>query len=1190
MTSIEVGVRVRPFNSREIKFNCELVIDMPNSTTCEVKGNASKKFFFDHCLWTFKGDDDNIVTDAKRGGDNVFADQKHVYQCIGRRILDNALQGFNACLFAYGQTGSGKTYTMMGVPSDPGIIPRLTRDLFERERDVLGKDDAFALSVEVTYLEIYNESVKDLLNAKNMDKALRVRQHPTFGVYVEGLSKWTVRSEAEVLKLLEDGSSVRSVAATKMNATSSRSHAILTLHIKKKTLQTELASSLHLVDLAGSERAGSTGAEGDTLIEGANINKSLTTLGMCLSRLAEASSGAKSGHVPYRDSQLTWLLNDSLGGNSKTAMLANISPASINAEETLSTLRFASTVKKIKNNAVVNEDPQQRLIRELRAEIEEIKKKIAELETGMPPEVSDGEQPRQEAAVVSSDYDASITHVAEVLGDDVSADSSLVVCREHAADSLADTVELPPRRMVAADSVVVMRPGETTSEHVTDSSDPHDDTHERLLERLEEDTTLMLQVVESQEEKEVRTQAQTEENAAALKDMKELQMNVRLNCPRLVTLNEDLHVLPTVALLYYLHEGDTWAGGHDSDADRGKVDCDETPALMDLPRAACRASEFFFPKHCCVHVDGLRQQVSVVVPSLLEYSGAAKPARVFVNGEPVEPGTSRRLGHLDRIVIGQLAYRGSLPVRWVGDSASFEACAKTPNHCAAVESYERLVVVNHYWRELEVLAAQVSSCVSASQRDELHAAAVAATSLCASEEAALEALYPLTQDSLMQAAAAADTATSAASLQHDYAFAMQEVRRHADAVRSLRAQGHVEAMAELQRQSEEREAQIAALREELQQQEAARNTAARVRLEAREVDARDAIDEELYVALKALVETWREDRAATKRKVEARLKLEHEIRHMQRHESEYRDKVCACEAEERSRVGTDFQVRKAEAERAAEAQLAEATTPERPESQPEVSESSTVSETVAPPTASNTTPLSSPLVHPAASPAPPPQTATDARSRRLSLRGTAPSKHVDVMLQLAADVRKYEEECREAQMWKPNGPSNDVDRAEYEFSITNPTWSEVHTFVNPLPNTLLEGVLHAQDVFKLKRGFLGRQTYHAVSVLVRARYLYYFPINDTSARTLGAAYLHGAGVEESDNGQIEGRKYTLRVVPSVPRKPTKSSKGTTEENNVTFGFDSRDERDVLATLIRRLAAPECPLNVRQYYSQQQQLQ
>eukprot|EP00759_Apiculatamorpha_spiralis_P004232 PhF_6_TR12567/c0_g1_i1/m.19706 len=381
MTSIQVAVRVRPFNSRELKFESRNVIIMDDAGTLEIKivrqgkvmeNEQPRKFNFDYCFWTH---DQTTMT---------YASQTMVYEKLGTKILENSLQGYNSCLFAYGQTGSGKTYSMMGIPSDSGIIPRLCKALY---LEIEKMKESHTFTVECEYLEIYNENVRDLLNPSSSvnSEPLKVRQHPKLGVFVEGLTKIMVHSEAEIMKLIDEGAHVRTVAATNMNANSSRSHAILTLKILQRSKDGEKMSNLNLVDLAGSERANSTGATGQTLTEGANINKSLTTLGMCLSRLADIADGKSKVHIPYRDSQLTWLLNDSLGGNSKTAMLANISPADVNFDETLSTLRFAATTKRIKNNAIINEDPMQKIIRELRLEIDSLKEQLKLYESGEAP-------------------------------------------------------------------------------------------------------------------------------------------------------------------------------------------------------------------------------------------------------------------------------------------------------------------------------------------------------------------------------------------------------------------------------------------------------------------------------------------------------------------------------------------------------------------------------------------------------------------------------------------------------------------------------------------------------------------------------------------------------------------------------------------------------------------------------------
>ena len=229
------------------------------------------------------------------------------------------------------------------------------------------------------------ERVRDLLNPATKGN-LKVREHPSLGPYVEDLAKLVVGTFREIENLMDEGNKARTVAATNMNATSSRSHAVFTLILTQKRhdsetgFDTEKVSRISLVDLAGSERANSTGATGARLKEGAEINRSLSTLGRVIGALADLSSakGRKAkAQVPYRDSVLTWLLKDSLGGNSMTAMIAAISPADINWDETLSTLRYADSAKRIKNHAVVNEDPNARMIRELKEELQQLRAKLS---------------------------------------------------------------------------------------------------------------------------------------------------------------------------------------------------------------------------------------------------------------------------------------------------------------------------------------------------------------------------------------------------------------------------------------------------------------------------------------------------------------------------------------------------------------------------------------------------------------------------------------------------------------------------------------------------------------------------------------------------------------------------------------------------------------------------------------------
>ena len=332
---------------------------------------GSKAFAFDHSYWSFDRNDDH------------YTGQAEVFNDLGQPLLENAFKGYNNCIFAYGQTGSGKSYSMMGFGEESGIIPRICCSMFERIENVRN-DKSLKCTVEVSYLEIYNERVRDLLNPTTKGN-LKVREHPSTGPYVEDLASLVVRSFEEVENLMDEGNKARTVAATNMNETSSRSHAVFTLTLTQRrhddmtNVDTEKVAKISLVDLAGSERATSTGATGARLKEGAEINRSLSTLGRVIAALADLSTGKKKNAsiVPYRDSVLTWLLKDSLGGNSLTAMIAAISPADINYEETLSTLRYADSAKRIKNHAVVNEDPNARMIRELKAELAQLRSKLS---------------------------------------------------------------------------------------------------------------------------------------------------------------------------------------------------------------------------------------------------------------------------------------------------------------------------------------------------------------------------------------------------------------------------------------------------------------------------------------------------------------------------------------------------------------------------------------------------------------------------------------------------------------------------------------------------------------------------------------------------------------------------------------------------------------------------------------------
>ncbi|KOX77052.1 Kinesin-like protein KIF16B [Melipona quadrifasciata] len=361
--------------------------DTPGSCR-EIDREKYKDFTFDHSYWSFDTNDDN------------YASQEEVFYDLGTDVIESAFEGYNACVFAYGQTGSGKTFTMMGTPEAQGLIPRICKTLFARM--AAGKESGASYRTEVSFLEIHNERVRDLLRLdQSQSHSLRVREHPKRGPYVQDLSSHLVYDYSDIQECMVRGNTHRTTASTNMNDVSSRSHAIFTITfvqagLSEGNMPSETVSKVHLVDLAGrvlsilkmqyvkftsvcpclsSERANATGSVISALAE--------------LSSTGDASSSSKRNvFIPYRDSVLTWLLKDSLGGNSKTIMIAAISPADCNYGETLSTLRYANRAKNIINKPTINEDPNVKLIRELREEIQKLKSLIGkDISVERPPQV-----------------------------------------------------------------------------------------------------------------------------------------------------------------------------------------------------------------------------------------------------------------------------------------------------------------------------------------------------------------------------------------------------------------------------------------------------------------------------------------------------------------------------------------------------------------------------------------------------------------------------------------------------------------------------------------------------------------------------------------------------------------------------------------------------------------------------------
>lgn len=365
--TVKVIVRCRPLSSQELANGHSKIVHMrPQRGQIELKNpkeqdEPTKDFTFDAIY------DENST-------------QSDLYEETFRDLVDSVLNGYNATIFAYGQTGTGKTHTMEGKSHDPeqrGGIYKCIDHIFEH----MAASHNQEYLVRASYLEIYQEELRDLLEAES-SKKLEIKERPDGGVYVKDLTSKLTRSVAEIQEVMVRGNAHRSVGRTNMNEHSSRSHAIFIITVECSRIGADGESHitvgrLNLVDLAGSERQSKTGATGERFKEATKINLSLSALGNVISALVDS----KSAHIPYRDSKLTRLLQDSLGGNSKTVMVACIGPASYNFEETLGTLRYANRAKNIKNQPKINEDPKDALLREFQEEIEMLKEQLKQRKT-----------------------------------------------------------------------------------------------------------------------------------------------------------------------------------------------------------------------------------------------------------------------------------------------------------------------------------------------------------------------------------------------------------------------------------------------------------------------------------------------------------------------------------------------------------------------------------------------------------------------------------------------------------------------------------------------------------------------------------------------------------------------------------------------------------------------------------------
>eukprot|EP01119_Soliformovum_irregulare_P017463 TRINITY_DN5197_c0_g1_i1.p1 TRINITY_DN5197_c0_g1~~TRINITY_DN5197_c0_g1_i1.p1 ORF type:complete len:591 (+),score=177.67 TRINITY_DN5197_c0_g1_i1:64-1836(+) len=362
---VKVALRVRPLLPKEIAQSTQTCLNFPgnNQITCERDGKV-RSFTYD-----------SVYSPQKT--------QQDLYRDTVEPLIDSCFEGFNTTILAYGQTGSGKTYTMgsavgqSNVPPDQvGIIPRVIDRIFDTIDQLKANGKEYV--VRVSFLELYKEDIKDMFCPDVPPSAFMIREDKQKGVYVTGITESEVKTRQQLINVLMVGSLYRTTAVTEMNAESSRSHAIFTIILQE--VRTNITSKVHFVDLAGSERLARTKAEGAVMKEGISINSGLLALGNVINALGDVKK--KTKHVPYRDSKLTRILQDSLGGNSRTLMIACASPASINFDETINTLKYADRARQIKNKPVITLDPVALELANLRKQVELLKTELKKYKEG----------------------------------------------------------------------------------------------------------------------------------------------------------------------------------------------------------------------------------------------------------------------------------------------------------------------------------------------------------------------------------------------------------------------------------------------------------------------------------------------------------------------------------------------------------------------------------------------------------------------------------------------------------------------------------------------------------------------------------------------------------------------------------------------------------------------------------------
>jgi hypothetical protein len=524
-TNVRVMVRVRPFNSAELNLSKGLCADGSPMSPIGLESSASSTFRASQSTAVFQpaasGNVEPVVHASTAGvvtvldpGNNfaakeafafdevfwsvpaeqfadvdpglAFATQADVYESVGIPAVDAVLSGRNSCVFAYGQTGSGKTHTMMGYPGDPGLIPRIVDRLFSLVAEC---PPHLEHQVTASFLEIYNEKVRDLLDAAALKQTAKegnfcdrkVRYSPETGAYVEGLRRTEITSAAECDGVIVAGTTYRTTAATKMNDTSSRSHAILQLVVRKTDKHSGLrrTATLNLVDLAGSERVRMSGVAGTALKEATNINKSLTTLRRVIDTLLENANkprGARPSVVPYRESMLTWVLSDSLGGNCQTVMLGMMSPHARNMEDTVNTLRYCLRAKAITCHVRVNEEKCKVVVGALKQEMEAMRKQQEDEDAKKAAELAAAERRLldEQAQAAKMQQQRRVQTVA-------SARAKATLARQTAALARLQA-ELDTKNQLASESSVFASEADTLRDEVERSRQAIHDEQQRMVE------------------------------------------------------------------------------------------------------------------------------------------------------------------------------------------------------------------------------------------------------------------------------------------------------------------------------------------------------------------------------------------------------------------------------------------------------------------------------------------------------------------------------------------------------------------------------------------------------------------------------------------------------------------------------------------------------------------------------------